>query len=164
MKPIRPPIHIIAGMHVGCRSEYGSLANTLECFFDPTCLNTTVRYISSLDPSLWPNPLNKSRLLTFSPNSTFGYMTDHRFVERFEMTSSYEAYFNACAPIECTYSYSEYNSVVYMITLIIGLYGGLDMIFSFLIPMVVARWDLLRRFLQSKYKSNNCSSSHEHSR
>jgi hypothetical protein len=162
MHPIRSPVHIIPGMHVGCGAEYGSLANTLECFFDPTCLNGTARYISSLDPALWPKALNRSHLLKFSPNSTFGYMIDHRFVERLETTSDYKAYFDACAPIECTYSYSEYNSVVYMITLIIGLYGGLNMIFSILIPILVTRSILIRQFLQSKQKSNKCSSSDGH--
>ncbi|CAF1247447.1 unnamed protein product [Didymodactylos carnosus] len=42
-----------------------------------------------------------------------------------------------CAPQECTYTYSGHNNVVYIVTTIIGLVGGLTKVLQVIIPPIV---------------------------
>ncbi|CAF1580352.1 unnamed protein product, partial [Didymodactylos carnosus] len=42
-----------------------------------------------------------------------------------------------CAPQECTYTYSGHNNVVYIVTTVIGLIGGLTKVLQVIIPPIV---------------------------
>ena len=53
------------------------------------------------------------------------------------MKINYEQYFTQCASNICTYSYSKHADLVYMITFILGAYGGLQTALRMLIPCVL---------------------------
>jgi hypothetical protein len=101
----------------------GLRQSTFECLFDDTCLNrltTLINYPTNL------LPLNRSQLTRYSFNTTLiGTIIDQLFVELWSNSSNYTAYFSQCAPLTCDYSYVERNDIVYIITTILGLYGGL---------------------------------------
>ncbi len=79
--------------------------------------------------------MNSSLPSRFNPISTvtFGTLIDELFIESWINSSNYSAYFSICAPLTCQYSYVERNSILYMITTFLGLYGGLTVGLKFLV-------------------------------
>ncbi|CAF1102361.1 unnamed protein product [Didymodactylos carnosus] len=58
-------------------------------------------------------------------------------VEEWNSNASFSSYYKQCAPQECTYTYSGHNNVVYIVTTIIGLVGGLTKVLQVIIPPTV---------------------------
>ncbi|CAF0949105.1 unnamed protein product [Adineta steineri] len=122
-----------SGLVIGCLPVYGLRLSTLECFYNSTCLQRLATFLNSSDD---PSPLNSSYVLPplnislysrFTPisSTTIGTLIDELFIETWYNTSNYSSYFSSCAPLTCHYSYEKRNSVLYMITTYLGLFGGL---------------------------------------
>jgi hypothetical protein len=84
--------------------------------------------ITALDPSL------SSRYLE---NSTIEHLLDQLMVEEWNSSIMYENYFNECEPIECTYTRQTKNSIIYIVTTITGLIGGLITVLRLIVPRLV---------------------------
>lgn len=65
------------------------------------------------------------------------HLVDDLFLEQWNISINYERYFTQCAPKICTYSYTKRADFVYMITLLISLCGGLQIILRVVIPSIV---------------------------
>ena len=109
----------------------GLRQSTLKCFYDQICLNELRRLLKVSDFV----PLLDSGIPTrYPPNTTtIGTMMDKLFVESWNIRSNYTAYFENCAPHECHYSYTEQNNVIFILTTLLGLYGGLTVILKLLV-------------------------------
>jgi hypothetical protein len=81
--------------------------------------------------------LNSSLPTNYSVTSTIQQLLDGLMVENWNVSLTYESYYNACQPIECIYTYETRNGVVYIITTIIGLVGGLITVLKVLVPALV---------------------------
>ncbi len=46
------------------------------------------------------------------------------FVETWQNQSNYTAYFEICHPFECRYTVRDRNNLLFILTTILGLYGG----------------------------------------
>ena len=142
--PSPPPIYSVPGILVGCLPRFSIMQSTLECFFDPNCLIT----IQSLGiGSSVHHPLNTSISSQFPFNTTIGSMFNELLIEEWHNSSHFTSYFQTCAPISCLYSYTERFSIIYIITSVLGLLGGLTMAFRILASLVVKR--ILRRVYRS---------------
>jgi hypothetical protein len=84
--------------------------------------------ISALDTSL------SSRFLE---NSTIEHLLGELMVEEWNSSIMYENYFNECEPIECTYTHQTKNNIIYIVTTIIGLIGGLTTALKLIVPRLV---------------------------
>lgn len=51
-------------------------------------------------------------------------LDDELFVEKWANKSNYTDYFHICRPLECQYTLSDKNNPLYMLTTLLGLYGG----------------------------------------
>ncbi|CAF4847143.1 unnamed protein product, partial [Rotaria sp. Silwood1] len=121
----------LPGLVGGCLPVDGLRQSTLECFFDSTCLSMVGTLLnSSMVPSLL-----KSLAVTRFPHLTtkLGTMIDELFVEEWINASSFSAYYQACSPHLCQLTYDENNNVAYMITTLLGFYGGLTVCLRFII-------------------------------
>ena len=49
-------------------------------------------------------------------------------VENYTYSSSYDSFYRICQPAHCSYRYDERSSILYMITTIIGLFGGMNIV------------------------------------
>ena len=78
--------------------------------------------------------LNQSR---FSPSTTIETIINELFIEEWIINISYIQYFNQCQPSFCQYSKEERNNALYVFTMIISLYGGLRVVLSSLIPIII---------------------------
>ncbi|CAF2971217.1 unnamed protein product [Rotaria sp. Silwood2] len=83
--------------------------------------------------SLIINPLNRSIPSRFSLVTPIGTIIDELFIENWANITSYEVYYNTCAPIICNYKYTQRRGILYMITSLLSLYGGLTNSLQFIV-------------------------------
>jgi hypothetical protein len=121
----------LPGFVGGCLPVDGLRQSTLECLFDPICLATLGTLLNS---SMVPSPLNAS-VVTRYPHiaTTFGSMIDQLFVEEWINVTNYSTYYQACSPHICRYTYVERHDALYMITSLLGFYGGLTVSLRFIV-------------------------------
>lgn len=123
----------LPGLVFGCSPFHGVRLSTLECFFSTACMMTIINHLNyntsrendTTIPTLLISPLQTSQLSRFAPTTTIGEIIDDVFIERWINVTSYEKYFLACAPSSCRYELTMRNTILYLITTLLGLYGGL---------------------------------------
>ena len=97
-----------------------------------------------------PVPVN---LLTYSslmkPNTTIETILSQLFVSQWFHHFSFDRYFNECAPQSCQYSYSTKYNRIYVITILVTLFGGLIkglyFIVSFMALLMFKLYDYLKK-------------------
>ena len=117
------PRYSVPGINAACLPYNGLLASTLECLYDTECL-------SEVSTSVWM-PLNGSL------NVTVGALVKNLFVVEWSNTSDFSAYYYACVPSLCSYTYKERITLIYMITTLIGLIGGVVTALRVIAPVLV---------------------------
>ncbi|CAF4171623.1 unnamed protein product, partial [Adineta steineri] len=126
---------VVDGFLSGCTPFDGLLASTLDCLYSNQCLEQLIDYFPNLnqtnfnftDPLLLSNRQN---------NSLYERLTD-LFIEDWSSTINYSKYFTNCAPLLCTYSTTDLNSLSYTIIFLLSLYGGLTIMFRLIAPAVI---------------------------
>ncbi|CAF0722498.1 unnamed protein product [Adineta steineri] len=126
----------VSGLQLGCNAIDGILLSTLECFYNQTCLNNLQSYIIS-PVSINIIPLNSSLSSQFNQTSTIQEVMNELMVDKWNLSMIYENYYKECQPIKCSYTYVDRNSIIYIITTLIGLIGGLVKVLTFTIPKLV---------------------------
>jgi hypothetical protein len=141
-RPLRvgPPDLFLPGVVLSCSPIDGLRMSTLQCFFSSSCIASIIahlNYYTQMDgsppinfstasaPNLSIPPLNSDTISRFSKNTLLGEMMDKQFIESWNSTMSYEKYFAVCAPSICRYEYTQRQGILYVITTLLGLYGGL---------------------------------------
>ncbi|CAF3847963.1 unnamed protein product, partial [Rotaria sp. Silwood1] len=136
---------------VGCLPIYGLRLSTFECLYNSTCLQRLSNLIDSIyDIS---SPLNSSIHTRFTPVSStpIGKLIDELFIEGWQNESNYSNYFPICAPLACRYTYVKRNNALYILTIFLGLYGGLTVglklivWYSLHVYLKVQQWLTFRR-------------------
>jgi hypothetical protein len=137
---IGPPDLVLPGLVVGCTPMHGFRLSTLECLFSSNCTNTILNYLhyyTQINGSAPTNftvptetpliiaPLLESNLGDFKKTDRFGSIMDGSLIDRSNQTVSYEDYFAACEPRNCYYTYVQRNDILYVLTSLLGFYGGL---------------------------------------
>ena len=122
---------IIPGFYVGCYPLESLLQSTLECLYNISCIDV-IKSIGKI-ANYRLNPLDAS---LSNPKVTVQTLVDNLLIERWETNVSYEQYYNTCAPVSCTYTFDGKISLLYTITTIIGLQGGLSLSLKLVVPMI----------------------------
>ncbi|CAF3572702.1 unnamed protein product [Rotaria sp. Silwood1] len=129
------PLFIIPGFQVGCTPQNALFQSTLECLYNQPCLDIV---ISLTDALRTVAPLNISNSFTkFSPTTTIAVIFDNIMMDSWEISIDFATYFQACAPKVCSHSYVQRFFLVYMITTIASVFGGLTVILRFVSPLFV---------------------------
>ena len=127
---------VIPGFYMGCYNTEALAQSTLECLFNTECLSI-MRSLLLVNETISVSPLDKSTLRRFSVNSTVTELLNEILVEEWNFEGSFADYYRQCAPSECTYTVSVRNDLLYLITALFGLMGGLVTISKFLVPLTV---------------------------
>jgi hypothetical protein len=132
----------VPGFLVGCYPLESLLQSTLECLYDMTCINKLKKTNQSSNMTIRPLDSTLS-----PPNVTVQSLLDAFMVDRWESSITYEHYYAACAPLSCTYVIREQANLIYMITTIIGFFGGLTVALKIIVPvlMKIARYLIMCR-------------------
>jgi hypothetical protein len=126
----------VPDFYIGCYTIEALLQSSLQCFYNQTCIDELQSYfiVSSI---MNVTSLNVSLSSVFLPNSTIGDILDQLMVEEWNSSSIYENYYSECQPKQCGYTLTTKNSVIYIVTTVIGLIGGLITVLTFVVPYLV---------------------------
>jgi hypothetical protein len=141
-RPLRvgPPDLFLPGLVLSCSLIDGLRMSSLECFFSSSCIASIIahlNYYTQMDgsppinfstasaPNLIIPPLNSDTISRFLKTTLVSEIMDKQFIESWNTTMSYEKYFAVCAPSICRYEYTQRQGILYVITTLLALYGGL---------------------------------------
>ena len=147
-----PAIFIIPGMYVGCFPYDALIISNLECFFNWTCLNITAQLISNLPVSDWPKPLNALLSTRYLPNDTITNIYQQMMIDQWEIMKNFSSYYAACAPTQCTYTYTQRFDFLSLITILLSLFSGLTVALRIVSPFIVKLGHWLHTQFVKKYQ------------
>ncbi|CAF4170082.1 unnamed protein product, partial [Adineta steineri] len=143
----------IPGLVLGCYTIDSVLQSTLECFFEQTCLQYLIN-MRSYDVIGMFHPLDnrvtqvqplRKETSRFLSNTTLESIVLQLFVEDWRISKDFKAYYERCAPKECTYTVIRRFHTAFMIATMLGFYSGLSAILEIILPPSV-------RFIKQKWK------------
>ncbi|CAF4149719.1 unnamed protein product, partial [Adineta steineri] len=130
----------IPGFQTGCYMLTALLQSTLEAFYNQTFIG-----LFTNSSEIIVNHLNSS-----NSSWTIETLLNQMFVAQWLNTTSYERYFNSCAPDQCQYTINQYYNCIQVVTLVIGLFGGLTSVLRIMVPIIIVHicpffWKLIKR-------------------
>ncbi len=123
---------LLKGLKIGCTPTESFHSSTLECFYDQSCIDTIkefTNYSYSLQSLLLKNESNI--------NNTIGELVQNLFIDEWLTIKNYSSYYQQCLPSLCSYSYTQKFSIIYIISFILGLQGGLTIVLKWICPRVI---------------------------
>ncbi|CAF3913855.1 unnamed protein product [Adineta steineri] len=143
----------IPGLVVDCLPIQTMFASTLECFYNQSCLNIL---LSAYQVNINISILNTSLSSRFTPTTTLNYLVNELFIEEIFNETIYGSYYQQCAPVYCSYTYSQRFDLVYVITTLIALFGGLNVTLLLIAPYLIGCLLFLKQklFLQNEFQQN----------
>ena len=133
------PLLNVSSMFSSCFTVQSLLLSSLECFFNQTCAHPIVKTVRWPEND-WDNfPIMKITSTRFPPNMTIREMINEMMINTWDENIDYKGYYEQCAPQVCTYLLKSHNNALYVITTMIGLFGGLSVAFRIIVPSIV-KW------------------------
>ena len=129
-------LFVVSGFYIGCYLVEAIRQSNLVCLYNQTCLDQLIFNLQS------PLSFNATALVLpgssrFHPSTLISAMLDELLVERWIQNISYPSYYSQCQISYCTYTRLAKNSFLYIITTLIGLFGGLYKALFISVPFVV---------------------------
>ncbi|CAF4267959.1 unnamed protein product [Rotaria sp. Silwood2] len=129
------PTFIVPGFQVGCIPQNALLQSTLECLYNQSCLDILISLTGAVQTT---SALNISNSFSkFNPTTTIGILFDNLMIESWENSTDFATYFQKCAPKACSYSYVQRFFLIYMITTLASIFGGLNIALRIISPLFV---------------------------
>ncbi|CAF1449799.1 unnamed protein product [Adineta steineri] len=126
----------VPGFYIGCYVIEALLQSTLQCFYDKTCIDHLQVYLTTASP-MNVTALDSSLPSQYSEDSTIKNLLNSLMIEEWNSTQLYDRYYDECQPIECTYTVKTRNNVIYIVTTVFGIIGGLITVLKLVVPRVV---------------------------
>ncbi|CAF0983238.1 unnamed protein product [Didymodactylos carnosus] len=139
------PNFTVPHIYTGCYVLDSLLQSDLTCFYDQSCLNQLQSFINitlmknygrstaiNVTALKWLSSSSK-----YPPNMTIAEILSTLMVVHWNPEISYDDYYQQCNVTECTYTYQQQHNLLYMVTTIIGLIGGVVKVLKFLIPILI---------------------------
>ncbi|CAF1152569.1 unnamed protein product [Adineta steineri] len=122
----------IPGMVMDCLIIDATLASTLECYYNQSCLVLSHRSLP-IDIQLLSNSSNKY----FSVYSTIQTLVNELMIDETTCDIRFELYYSQCNPTYCSYSYKRRFDILFIFTTIIGIFGILSFTIKLIAPLIV---------------------------
>ncbi|UJR19355.1 hypothetical protein I4U23_022484 [Adineta vaga] len=115
----------IPGLKLRCMPVETCLYSTLECFFNQTCINRILSYMS-----ITPNysVMISTESNRFHPKTKIETIARELMIENWNFNITYENYYEKCAPKSCTYFAPVHQTISYIAIELIGLLSGLCLV------------------------------------
>jgi hypothetical protein len=120
----------VPGILSDCYQLEATLGSTLECYYASACL-------ALLHPTLNLTPLSLISSTKFQINTTIQTLLHELFIEQMQIQNSFNLYYTQCNPSLCTYIYSRRFDLLFMLTTIVGVCGGLATILKLIALLIV---------------------------
>lgn len=111
--------------------------SSIECFFNESCMNIVMELLTEyLAPSFNISILlfNSSR---FVSSTKMSYVIDALMIDQWNLDISYKNYYNQCEPLQCSYTYTTRGDLLYILSTIFGIFGGLIIVLKVLVRIIV---------------------------
>lgn len=140
--------YTVQGVSFGCYYLDSILFSTLSCFFSNSCIIEYALATVSDDPTIVSLSdffnISDTILLEFSSSSahftiddTIETMVNQLFIDSWSNETSYDRYFDTCAPSFCTYSYTRRLDIGFMVATFLGIYNGIATVLRYSVPHIV---------------------------
>lgn len=130
-------LFFILGIYVGCYLIPPTLQSNLRCFFDVDCIQELANSLFLLHINASDIVLTNLVTSHYRPTSSLLEIVTNLMVEEWNNQTFYNDYFNQCQPSICTVTYINRGDIIYIITTLIGLIGGLVKVYKFSVPILV---------------------------
>lgn len=100
--------------------------------------------------SFIPPMLDSTMSSRFNWSTPLHIMIEQMMVENWTKTISYDSYFHECALEACRYSVTERRDIPFLITILLGIIGGLNVALKILIPLFASCAVCLSRHKRSE--------------
>ncbi|CAF1309776.1 unnamed protein product [Adineta ricciae] len=132
----RDVLFIIPGLYTGCLLVEAVRQSNLQCLYNQTCLHQIDKFLQS-PVTFHVTPLNTSILSRYNQTTNVSQVLGNLMIESWIKNISYSSYYSECKPNQCTYTEIGKNNAVYIVTALLGLFGGLYKTLYFLVPILV---------------------------
>ena len=147
--------YIIPGMFQTWFPLQSLLMSTLECFYNETCLSQIKQLINStVSPTNFIILKSSSLLISNNQYHRIDSLANNLFIQSWNNESSFESYFNQCHPLTCQYTIQTRFNFIYIVTTIIGLIGGINLVLSLLLPFIIKLMTHIWHYIL-QFKRNN---------
>jgi hypothetical protein len=117
-----------------------TLKSNLAALYNQSWLDDflkTIAFYNFTSDTFNVTALNASLHSQYNTTTPINTIMQNLMIESWNTDVNYSAYYEQCHPNECKYTYIVNNDVIYIVTTIIGLIGGLVTIFQLVIPRAV---------------------------
>lgn len=141
----------VPGMWSACYPLDGLRMSTLECWFNETCISLIRAHLIPVAVEQYIPALEFNKQKRFTPSTSLGDIIEELMIEEWSNATNYEAYYMACRPLTCTYTYFHRLDWLYTVTTLISLFGGLSISFRMICTLLVRYYArLYTRFTQRR--------------
>lgn len=129
----------LPGISAACFTTTSILKSSLYCWYDSNCIRELQNDLQreGIHQYIQITPLNSSLVIRFPPNTSTQVIFDHMMIEQWNKDISFSNFYQRCHPSYCSYTYEKRSDSIYVITQVTGIFGGLNLILSFFIPLLV---------------------------
>ena len=138
--------YIVPGFVVGCQAVESALKSNLHVLYNQSWIDqyrARIRFDNVNSFSLDTIALDPSVKSQYNMTTPIQMIVEKIMIEDWHYFINYSAYYEQCHPTECRYTYVVKHDIIYIITTIIGLIGGLVTVLQWIIPPFVK---LIRRY------------------
>lgn len=126
----------VPGIYFGCYILEALLESNLQCFYNQSCFEELISFMD-MKTHFNGTIMNASLKSQFSPNTPIKKILENLMIENLTLSTIYERYFNNCHPKQCAYMEKTRNDVIYIVTTVTGLIGGLVTVLKWIAPVLV---------------------------
>ncbi|CAF1498690.1 unnamed protein product, partial [Adineta ricciae] len=153
------PIYNMSGWVEGCLPRDSVFLSTLQCLYkDEYCFLFFLSYVTqTVTDGLSHSSLSRFKPLIhdptshYLPNTTISTIVDRLMLEDWNSTSSYEKFYESCAPIYCSYSESiRKHTFLGIMMILVSMIGGIVLSLRILTPYLVKFTLRVLRILETK--------------
>ena len=137
------PNRTVPGLVVSCFPINSLLLSTFECFYNRSCIEILYDWrLFEISDQFYPLTINVTPLdphlpSQFSPTTKIDTILSSLLIEEWTSKTEVSAHYQQCSPKICTYTYTERFETIYVITTIIGLFGGLFIVLRLSVPLLI---------------------------
>ena len=144
----------MSGITSDCLMMNSVLQSSLKCYYNETCL-------SQLHPSMSPmSTLNSDNDQHSTMNSTMEDLLNRFMVDQLSIEVDYRRFYEECQPRYCTYSYRRRFDLLYTLTIMVGIFSGLNLVARFLSPIIAKTFTRRRAVIIMETEASENQSEH----
>ncbi|CAF1376096.1 unnamed protein product [Adineta steineri] len=130
----------LEGVHIGCSIINTVMQSSLICWFNKNCIYQVRRFVERYNISVHENStilLDRNLSSRYHPNTTIETIFNEMMIEEWNISRSFASYFLKCKPSFCSVTYEKKANIIYIITVIVGLIGGINVILNLISPLII---------------------------